>query len=303
MPQKEKNSASANSVLRLVENMPHNQNFKLYFDNWFSSEALLVKLSNMGFQVVATVRPNRLSMDFKIIRQKFEKGERGDFDLYQHKEYTNILVVRWLDNKAVHLISNFVGVEPLGKINRWSKDHKARIDVPCPAIVKSYNKSMGGVDLSDMYHAIYRIERKSTRYYMRIIYYLFFVCITNAWLIMKEYTGENMILREFILSVSSSLMKAGKTSFVNLAKKRGRKPSVDIHEPEMPLKKFHRPNQQAAPDDIRYDCIDHWPLICEDRLKCMNNCKNLSYFKCEKCNVHLCANSKRNCFKNYHIWS
>ena len=42
------NCGAEKSVLRLVENIPKNQNFRVYFDNWFSTLALLDKLDSMG---------------------------------------------------------------------------------------------------------------------------------------------------------------------------------------------------------------------------------------------------------------
>jgi len=72
---------------------------------------------------------------------------------------------------------------------------------------------MGGVDLCDMFHALYRIERRSKRWYIRIVYYLISVCVTNAWLIYKiNNKGNKMALREFTLAVSDSLMRCGKNT-------------------------------------------------------------------------------------------
>ena len=53
-------SVSANVVLRLVEKLPNDKNFKLYFDNWFSSVDLVFLLKERSIWSVATIRPNRL---------------------------------------------------------------------------------------------------------------------------------------------------------------------------------------------------------------------------------------------------
>lgn len=59
------------------------------------------------------------------------------------------------------------------------------------------------------------------------------------------------------------------------------------------------------PTDPRYDNIGHWAL--EDPSTSRSRCKfemcgmnNFSRFYCEKCKVHLCQTSGRNCFYNYH---
>jgi hypothetical protein len=85
----------------------------------------------------------------------------------------------------VNLLSTYLEAEPMLKASRWSKKNQSRIDVNCPFIVKEYNNHMGGVDLANMLLALYRIDRRSKKYYTRIIYYLCGVCTTNAWIIYK----------------------------------------------------------------------------------------------------------------------
>ena len=41
----------------------------------------------------------------------------------------------------MQLTSNFVGIEPLGEIERWSKQDKIRKNIQYPLIVIVYNKS------------------------------------------------------------------------------------------------------------------------------------------------------------------
>lgn len=54
---------------------------------------------------------------------------------------------------------------------------------------------------------------------------------------------------------------------------------------------------------IRYDEIAHFPGVdVEKRRRCkFEGCIHLTYIYCEKCNVHLCINMRRNCFKEFHI--
>lgn len=66
---------------------------------------------------------------------------------------------------------------------------------------------MGGVDLCDMFHALYRINRRSKKYYTRIVYYLIAVAISNAWLIYKKNNPDELMpLRVFQTSLSLSMM-------------------------------------------------------------------------------------------------
>jgi hypothetical protein len=82
---------------------------------------------------------------------------------------------------------------------------------------------MGGVDLADMFHALYRIDRRSKKYYMRIVYFLIGVAISNAWLIQKINNPDKYnLLRKFQLSLSISLMKCNEMSANNQIRRRRR---------------------------------------------------------------------------------
>jgi hypothetical protein len=69
-------SISMMTVLRLIKNLPPNKNFKLYFDNWFSSEALTKKLLQLGFHSVSTIRTNRFNCEFESTTKLFEKKSK-----------------------------------------------------------------------------------------------------------------------------------------------------------------------------------------------------------------------------------
>ena len=65
------------------------------------------------------------------------------------------MLLKWYDNKTVHLISNYKSQEPIENVRRWSVAAKQYVNVPRPAIVKEYNTLMGGVDLHDMLVELY----------------------------------------------------------------------------------------------------------------------------------------------------
>ena len=46
----------------------------------------------------------------------------------------------WKDNKGVYLASNLHGCDPPGTIGRFQKVAGGRLQVPCPDLVKHYNK-------------------------------------------------------------------------------------------------------------------------------------------------------------------
>ena len=91
----------------------------------------------------------------------------------------------WKDKRIVHFIST--QSNPLGDdtVNRKQRD-RTIIQVPTVPVVKSYNKSMGGVDLHDQMHGYYPIGTKSRKWWR----YLFWFCmgegIVNSLLLKKE---------------------------------------------------------------------------------------------------------------------
>ncbi|KAL0147154.1 hypothetical protein M9458_057678, partial [Cirrhinus mrigala] len=61
-----------------------------------------------------------------------------------------ILALRWKDNRVVTLLSTDMGMEPISSVYRYCSDTKKKETVNCPAVIKSYNANMGGIDKSDM---------------------------------------------------------------------------------------------------------------------------------------------------------
>ncbi|CAK6978168.1 unnamed protein product%2C partial [Scomber scombrus] len=82
---------------------------------------------------------------------------------------TTLHVVKWYDNRSVTLLSDYIGASPVKEVERWDRKQKVNIKVPCPAVVKEYNKNMGGVDLLDSLIALYRNKIRSKKWFHRLI--------------------------------------------------------------------------------------------------------------------------------------
>ena len=67
---------------------------------------------------------------------------------YDHRFEVNdkVLIVRWKDNKAVGMASNFDTSLPEVSVQRWSSESKSRIAVAQAYVIQTYSKRMGGVD-------------------------------------------------------------------------------------------------------------------------------------------------------------
>ncbi|RNA26885.1 piggyBac transposable element-derived 3-like [Brachionus plicatilis] len=78
----------------MIENLPRNMHYKLFFDNWFSSELFIEKLTELGFECICTERMNRTDCKFSTDLKSFEKQERGSFDVKIHSNNRTI-AIRW----------------------------------------------------------------------------------------------------------------------------------------------------------------------------------------------------------------
>ncbi|GFT17592.1 chimeric ERCC6-PGBD3 protein [Nephila pilipes] len=145
-----------------------------------------------------------------------------------------ISVTAWKDNKTVIMASTFAGEKPLGKVMRYDKKIKNRVEITWPHIIEEYNKHMGGVDLLDSIIARHKILMRSKKWYMRIFFHLLDLVIVNAWLLHKrvetDKKSENkkylMNLQEFKSEVASCLCKMGYKQNA----KRGRPSNISIEQ-------------------------------------------------------------------------
>ncbi|XP_028658930.2 piggyBac transposable element-derived protein 3-like [Erpetoichthys calabaricus] len=215
-PDKEKSDVgvSGDVILKLTSTLPAGQNHKVFADNYFTSVPVVDQLKERGLYYLGTVQMNRVKNCSMMEENDLKKKERESWDFRVNQK--NPIIVRWCDNKTVNLLSSFVGVEPVTNVKRWDRKSKMYIMVPRPAIVETYNKYMGGVDLLDMLSALYKFSFRSRRWYLYIWWHTVTVAVINAWNLYKrdrkelEPTKKPMPLRRFQASVGTSLTSAGK---------------------------------------------------------------------------------------------
>ena len=287
---------SGNIVLRLTKDLQSNKDHKVYFDNWFSSVELVKTLKGRGIRAVGTIRKNRLAGCKLALDKKLKESGRGSYDWKTSKD--GISIIKWYDNKPVHLISSHSAVEPLGSCKRWSATEKQKVDVVRPYVVEEYNTHMGGVDAADMLMELYRIDLRSKKWYMQIVLYCISVAVVNAWMLYRRHAAQLntnpksiVPLKDFQTQIAYALAMKGKQKET----KRGR-PS---NSPQ-PTKKPRKPVGPTPTDDVRHDNFAHWPIPMEKKMRCKKCIHHFSRMKCSKCDVALCLNNNNNCFLDYH---
>lgn len=294
--------ASGNIVLKLCSVIPTNQSFKLFFDNWFCSIDLQVQLEKMKIHSIGTVKSSRLP-NCTFTDDKTMKGKgRGTFEEKETKhDGVNLRVVKWHDNRSVHLLSTYAAAHPTTLVKRWDKKTQKMVEVVRPNIVSIYNKSMGGVDLLDSLIALYRTKVRSKKWYLRLFFHMMDMVMVEAWLLYKRDSTncgvqqkEQLSLMDFKTEVACCLCKEDR-----ICSKRGQ-PSLSI-QTGLDLKRRRGPTAPVPPAPVRLDRIDHWSVYSENRGRCKYpGCNGIIKVKCMKCDVFLCHTPDKNCFFSFH---
>ena len=169
------------------------------------------------------------------------------------------------------MCSTYISPTETTEVKRWGQSASKCINFQCPEVVRESNKSMGGVDLSDMLISLYRTQVKTKRWYIKILFHSVNIAKANAWLLYKRHYMQ---------------LKTPK-----------RKKSLNT-QPEH--KKRAASNSQ--PDsDVRLDCIAHWPKFRKEKRKCRYCKTGQSRVYCMKCDICLCLSATRNCFVEYPV--
>ena len=105
-------------------------------------------------------------------------------------------MTKWYDNKCEQLISNFCNTVEVSKVKRSDCKEKKFIDINCPSAVMTYNKSMGGIDLSDMLILLYRTKIKTKRSYLKVLFHCAGIGKVDAWLLYRRHCNQLNVPKE-----------------------------------------------------------------------------------------------------------
>ena len=146
----------------MASSLPDGHIFKLFADNFFTSLPLVEELKKHDILYVGTIRLPRMKKSPLMVEKDLKKKGRGAYDKLD--ENSNMIAVRWFDNKSVNLVSSYAGIEPVGNVRRYDRSLKEHIIVQQPYIVKVYNEYMGGIDKLDMMCALYKPRLRTRRW-------------------------------------------------------------------------------------------------------------------------------------------
>ncbi|KAK2703984.1 hypothetical protein QYM36_017697 [Artemia franciscana] len=105
-------------VLRFLENVPRFMNFKLSFDNFYTGIDLIYKLRvEYGIESCGKIHSNRIRGAVLNTDTNMKKNGRGSVD-FRFERHSEVSVVKWYDNKPVHLASSYCAVTRIDKCQR-----------------------------------------------------------------------------------------------------------------------------------------------------------------------------------------
>lgn len=307
--------ATSNVVVRLSQTIPDFANHILYFDNFYTSLSLLVYLRARGIYSLGTIRANRIPKCRLPSDSDTKDKPRGySAEFTATIKGVTVCNVLWKDNKNVRLASSYVGIKPFIKTNvnhqpskatRFDRKSKSYLEIDCPAIIKEYNRHMGGVDLMDGLMGRYHIHMKSKNVMMRIFYHFIDMAATNAYVLYhringqkcKETFGSDDDEKMLTLPIFREQIAEG---LVTYTEKRpiGRPSSRATNRlPRQTSTVGKRAVHPCA--DVRYRNAEHMSLWAEKK-----SCKlcgvSDTQHTCSTCKIHLCNNARKNCHALYH---
>ena len=154
------------------------QGHNLWFENFYTSPALMVKLLEMRTNACGTCRVNRklFPAEFKDIKKWKCKAARGDMRWCRIDR--KILVIQWKDTHAVTCLSNFHNANDSTKVTRFVKTdgNWTKALALQPAVISEYNKNMGGVDRSDQMIKSYDVIQKTQKWWKTLFFPLCRYC-------------------------------------------------------------------------------------------------------------------------------
>lgn len=171
----------------------------VYMDNFYTSPELLLELESQNTYACGTLRVNRKGVPNEIKR----KTKLGPTECIFRRN-GNMLAVKNRDKRDVHMLSTIheAKVAVLNKVDRRTDSLVSK-----PVCITDYVKFMGGVDLSDQFNSYNSCLQKTTKWYKKLFFHLFNVCLINAYLLHKKFAPNEKKLdhQQFLIALVSEV--------------------------------------------------------------------------------------------------
>ena len=152
-------SLTESIVLRLLSPVHDNVQRNIFFDGWYSSISLMKKLTKMGYLNTTILRNNSKEVPSKILKQGYDRAYNEE-----------ILVQKYEGKKTILFATNY--------------------EVDKEELRNNYNIKNRGVDTFDHYLSLSSIQRRSKKWYKKIILFGVEAAIINSKIICELRTGK-----------------------------------------------------------------------------------------------------------------
>ncbi|CAL9699749.1 unnamed protein product [Knipowitschia caucasica] len=268
-------------VASLVNKAYLGSGYIVYCDNFYTSPLLFRHLGQLGFGACGTYRQGRVGAPKDQENALTKRSPRGTIRWIRDRD---LLFVKWMDTREVSICTNVHSVYSGETVMRWRKKEDGtyeKVPIPRPTAVGEYNSYMGGVDTSDQMLGTNSVHRKTRRWYITVFQHLLDIAVTNSFIIAKELSKT----RSERLPTRQDFQEELAASLIGVPRKtQPRKPLVLTNHFAVPTSSTQSKNQRASMG--RRQCV---------------LCKRSTPWKCEDCDVGLCLQLDRNCFRMYHM--
>ena len=184
-------------IPRLMETLL-NKGYRLYVDNWYTSQELFTYLYENGTAACGTARKIRIKLPSAFTDAPLGKGE------HSFRRNGNLLAVRFNDKKEIYFLSSIhkANVINTGKRNRQGNPIR---ELQC---INDYNRFMGGVDKNDEMLATYSSVRKSMTWTKKVVFHFIEEAVLNAFVLNKKHNNRKRLLK-FKLEAITFLLASG----------------------------------------------------------------------------------------------
>ncbi|KTG47681.1 hypothetical protein cypCar_00001852 [Cyprinus carpio] len=252
--------------------------YVIYCDNFYTSPLLFRHLHHQGFAACGTCREGRVGVPSTKQNALNKRSPRGSIRWIRDDV---LLFVKWMDTREVSMCTTIHTVYSGETVLRWQTiedGRKEKVPVPRPIAVQQYNKYMGGVDTSDQMLGTKSVHRKTRKWYITIFQHFLDIAVTNSFILHKELCAihheKHMTWQNFQEQLAAQLIG-------------------------VPLDGSPRERCDHLPVPVS-DTQDISQRASMGRRRCIR-CKRSTPWKCQECDVGLCLQLDRNCFREHHI--
>lgn len=169
------------------------------------------------------------------------------------------------------------------------------MNVTCPSVVRTYNKSMGGVDLLDSLTAPYLTKLRSKKWYHMIVFHMMDFTLINAWLLYRRDCRDCSIPQREVQSLLQFKSEVASCLLYGAEDENGKNPPNMLRKTW--LGRGAVTSAPVPPAAVRWDNTDHWPAVMNKKGRCKYpGWTGIVRVQCTKCETYLCFTVERNYF-------